>query len=134
MTSELEQAKELANINGIDVKKTEILLQAIEEVFHCSISKKYKIIFYLATTGFYSSEDIANIFNHSRKNINSDFNKNLGQYLKLYFELEDNERVGITSLRRIMFNKGYMESSGFEKRISQQLKSKRIHSGETHLN
>lgn len=122
MESVLEETKELATITGLDVKKTEILLQAIETVFQCSISEKYKIIFYLATTGLYSSEDIADIFEHSKIYINSDFNKNLGQYLKLYFELEDNQRVGITSLRRFLFRQGYIKSSGLEKKISQQLK------------
>lgn len=123
MDSVLEEAKELANLTGLDVKKTEILLQAIEAVFQCSLSEKYKIIFYLATTGLYSSEDIADIFDHSKIYINSDFNKNLGQYLKLYFELED-ERLGITSLRRFLFRQGYIKSSGLEKNISQKLKSR----------
>jgi len=35
----------------------------------------------------------------------ADFNKNLGSHLKDYLELD--ERVGITSLRRILFKKGY---------------------------
>jgi len=40
-----------------------------------------------------------------QKNLNADFNKNLGSHLKDYLELD--ERVGITSLRRILFKKGY---------------------------
>ena len=50
---------------------------------------------------------MAQIFKHGSKNLNADFNKNLGVYLKLYLELDDDERVGITSLRRILFKKGY---------------------------
>lgn len=122
MLSELKQAKKSASFYGLNVKKTEMLFQAIETVFQCSISEKYKIIFYLTTTGLFSAEDIAFVINHSPQNIHSDFNKNLGQYLKLYFELEDNQRVGITSLRRIMFRQGYMKSSDLEKDISEQLK------------
>ncbi|MGK7879522.1 MAG: hypothetical protein AB4060_05410 [Crocosphaera sp.] len=114
MLLELEKAKKLAKFHCLDIAKTEALLQAIETVFQVSISEKYKIIFYLATTGTYSAEDIAKTFNHSPKNINSDFNKNLGQYLKLYFELEDNERVGITSLRRWMFKQGYFQDPVLE--------------------
>jgi len=37
--------------------------------------------------------------------LNADFNKNLGSHLKDYLELD--ERVGITSLRRVLFKKGY---------------------------
>ncbi len=114
MLLELEKAKKLANFHSLDIEKTKVLLQAIEEVFQCSISEKYKTIFYLATTGIYSAEDIAKIANHSPKNIHADFNKNLGQYLRLYFEL-DNERVGITSLRRLMFKKGYFKDPVLEK-------------------
>jgi hypothetical protein len=29
-------------------------------------------------------------------------------YLKLYLELDEDERVGITSLRRILFKRGYL--------------------------
>lgn len=115
MLLELEKAKKLANLHCLDIEKTKVLLQAIESVFQCSISEKYKTIFYLATTGIYSAEDIAKIANHSPKNIHGDFNKNLGQYLRLYFELEDKERVGITSLRRLMFKKGYFKDPVLEK-------------------
>ena len=45
------------------------------------------------------------MFNHSQKNLNADFNKNLGSHLKDYLELD--ERVGITSLRRVLFKKDY---------------------------
>jgi hypothetical protein len=64
-------------------------------------------MFYRAATGLYSAEDLAEMFGHSSKNLNADFNKNLGVYLKLYLELDDGDRVGITSLRRILFKKGY---------------------------
>jgi hypothetical protein len=47
------------------------------------------------------------MFNHSQKNLNADFNKNLGSHLKDYLELDDSDRLGITSLRRILFKKGY---------------------------
>ncbi len=76
------------------------LLQEIEP-----LSDKYKEIFYRAATGLYSADDLAKMFNHSQKNLNADFNKNLGSHLKDYLELD--ERVGITSLRRILFKKGY---------------------------
>ena len=72
------------------------------------LSDKYREMFYLAATGLYSADDLAKMFNHSSgKNLNADFNKNLGSYLKLYLDLDDSERVGITSLRRILFKKGY---------------------------
>jgi hypothetical protein len=51
------------------------------------------------------------MFNHNSKNLNSDFNRNLGVYLRLGLELDDDERVGITSLRRILFRKGYCVES-----------------------
>ena len=88
---------------GLDIRKLEALLEEIEP-----LSEKYKIIFYLAATGLFSADDLAEMFNHSSgKNLNSDFNRYLGANLKLYLELDDSERVGITSLRRILFKKGY---------------------------
>jgi hypothetical protein len=88
---------------GLDIPKLEALLKEIEP-----LSDKYKEIFYLAATGLYSADDLAEMFNHSSgKNLNADFNKNLGANLKLHLDLDDSERVGITSLRRILFKKGY---------------------------
>jgi hypothetical protein len=78
---------------------------------HRSLSDKYKQMFYLAATGFYSGDDLAKMFDYRHgKNLNSDFNRNLGYPLKSYLELEDDDRVGITSLRRILFKKGYLVS------------------------
>jgi hypothetical protein len=99
----LSDAERQASNCGLDIRKLEALLEEIEP-----LSEKYKIIFYLAATGLYSADDLAEMFNHSSgKNLNADFNKNLGANLKLYLELEDDERVGITSLRRVIFKKGY---------------------------
>ncbi|MDJ0730459.1 MAG: hypothetical protein QNJ33_10765 [Crocosphaera sp.] len=109
MARELEIAKKRADLNGVDVPKCESLLQELISTFDIGISTKYEIIFYRALTGLYSAEDVAKEFNHSLKNINSDWNKNVGQYLRLYFELQDNERVGITTLRRVLFKQGYMK-------------------------
>ena len=96
-------AKTQARNCGLDIPKLEALLAEIEP-----LSEKYKIIFYLAATGLFSADDLAEMFNHSSgKNLNSDFNRYLGANLKLYLELDDSERVGITSLRRILFKKGY---------------------------
>jgi hypothetical protein len=94
---------------GLDIRKLEALLEEIEQnIIQRFLSEKYKIIFYLAATGLFSADDLAEMFNHSSgKNLNSDFNKYLGANLKLYLELDDSERVGITSLRRILFKKGY---------------------------
>jgi hypothetical protein len=82
-------------------------LEEIEQnIIQRFLSEKYKIIFYLAATGLFSADDLAEMFNHSSgKNLNSDFNKYLGSHLKDYLELD--ERVGITSLRRVLFKKGY---------------------------
>jgi hypothetical protein len=93
----------------LDIPKLEALLEEIEQnIIQRFLSEKYKIIFYLAATGLYSADDLAEMFNHSSgKNLNADFNKNLGSHLKDYLELEDDERVGITSLRRVIFKKGY---------------------------
>ncbi|CCI17448.1 conserved hypothetical protein [Microcystis aeruginosa PCC 9807] len=103
MPLSLCDAQKQARNCGLDIPKLEALLKKIEP-----LSEKYKIIFYLAATGLYSADDLAEMFNHSSgRNLNSDFNKNLGSYLKLYLELDDSERVGITSLRRILFKKGY---------------------------
>jgi hypothetical protein len=99
----LSDAERQASNCGLDIRKLEALLEEIEP-----LSEKYKIIFYLAATGLFSADDLAEMFNHSSgKNLNSDFNKYLGANLKLYLELDDSERVGITSLRRILFKKGY---------------------------
>jgi hypothetical protein len=82
------------------------------------------VIFYLAATGLYSAEDLAEMFNHNSKNLNSDFNRNLGFYLRLGLELDDDERVGITSLRRVLLKKGYFvdmsDDSGLRKLFSQR--------------
>ncbi len=108
MPQNLSDAKRQASNSGLNISKLEALLQAIEQnLIQRSLSDKYKLIFYLTTTGLYSAEDLAEMFNHNSKNLNADFNKNLGVYLKLYLELDDDERVGITSLRRILFKKGY---------------------------
>jgi hypothetical protein len=96
-------AQKQARNCGLDIPKLEALLKEIEP-----LSDKYKEIFYRAAAGLYSADDLAEMFNHSSgKNLNSDFNKYLGANLKLYLELDDSERVGITSLRRILFKKGY---------------------------
>ena len=96
-------AQKQARKCGLDIPKLEALLAEIEP-----LSEKYKIIFYLAATGLFSADDLAEMFNHSSgKNLNSDFNKYLGANLKLYLELDDSDRLGITSLRRILFKKGY---------------------------
>jgi hypothetical protein len=99
----LSDAERQASNCGLDIRKLEALLEEIEP-----LSEKYKIIFYLAATGLFSADDLAEMFKHSSgKNLNSDFNRYLGANLKLYLELDDSERVGITSLRRILFKKGY---------------------------
>jgi hypothetical protein len=105
-----DDQKQASNF-GLDISKLEALLQTIEQTYLIrrsrSLSDKYKAMFYLAATGLYSAEDLAEMFDHSSKNLNADFNKNLGGYLKLYLGLDYDERVGITSLRRILFKKGY---------------------------
>ncbi len=101
MPLSLCDAQKQARNFGLDIPKLEALLEEIG-----TLSEKYKIIFYLAATGLYSADDLAEMSNHSSgKNLNADFNKNLGSHLKDYLELD--ERVGITSLRRILFKKGY---------------------------
>ncbi len=103
-----DDQKQASNF-GLDISKLEALLQEIEQhLIQRSLSDKYKAMFYLAATGLYSAEDLAEMFDHSSKNLNADFNKNLGGYLKLYLGLDYDERVGITSLRRILFKKGYL--------------------------
>jgi hypothetical protein len=100
----LSDAERQASNCGLDIRKLEALLEEIEP-----LSEKYKIIFYLAATGLFSADDLAEMFNHSSgKNLNSDFNRYLGANLKLYLELDDSDRLGITSLRRILFKKGYL--------------------------
>jgi hypothetical protein len=100
----LSDAERQASNCGLDIPKLEALLKEIEP-----LSDKYKEIFYRAATGLYSADDLAEMFNHSSgKNLNADFNKYLGANLKLYLDLDDSERVGITSLRRILFKKGYL--------------------------
>ena len=100
MPPSLCDAQKQARNCGLDIPKLEALLEEIEP-----LSDKYKEIFYRAATGLYSADDLAEMFNHSQKNLNADFNKNLGSHLKDYLELD--ERVGITSLRRVLFKKGY---------------------------
>ena len=96
-------AERQASNCGLDISKLRALLEKIEP-----LSDKYKEIFYRAATGLFSADDLAEMFNHSSgKNLNADFNKNLGANLKLHLDLDDSERVGITSLRRILFKKGY---------------------------
>ncbi|WP_192846021.1 hypothetical protein [Microcystis aeruginosa] len=102
MPPSLCEAQKQARNCGLDIPKLEALLKEIEP-----LSDKYKEIFYRAATGLYSADDLAEMFNHSQKNLNADFNKNLGSYLKLSLDLDESERLGITSLRRILFKKGY---------------------------
>ena len=108
MKHTLVNARKQASNFGLNISKLEALLQEIEQnLIRRSLSEKYKAMFYLAVTGLYAAEDLAEMFGHSSKNLNADFNKNLGVYLKEALELDDDERVGITSLRRILFKKGY---------------------------
>jgi hypothetical protein len=96
-------AQKQARNCGLDIPKLEALLAEIRP-----LPEKYEIIFYLAAAGLYSADDLAEKFNHSSgKNLNTDFNKNLGDNLKRYLDLAESDRLGITSLRRILFNKGY---------------------------
>jgi hypothetical protein len=103
----LSNAQRQASKSGLDIPRLEVLLENIENnLIQRSLCEKYKKIFYLASTGHFSADDLAQIFNHSSgNNLNSDFNKNLGTYLRQHFNLS--ERVGITSLRRILFRQGY---------------------------
>jgi hypothetical protein len=121
----LFDAKKQASNSGLNVLKLDALLQEIEtNLIQRPLSEKYKVIFYLASTGLYSAEDLAEMFNHNSKNLNSDFNRNLGVYLRLGLELDDDERVGITSLRRVLLKKGYFvdmsDDSGLRKLFSQR--------------
>lgn len=104
-----ESAKEQAELHGVDVNECETLFNNVSSTYGITISDKYKLIFFLASSGCFSAPEIAKEFDQSPKNMNTDFNKNLGQHLKLYFDLEENERVGITSLRRLLFKKGYLK-------------------------
>ncbi len=79
MLLSLCDAQKQARNCGLDIPKLEALLKEIEP-----LSDKYKEIFYRAATGLYSADDLAEMFNHSPKNLNADFNKNLGSHLKDY--------------------------------------------------
>jgi len=121
----LFDAKKQSSNSGLNVLKLDALLQEIEtNLIQRPLSEKYKVIFYLAATGLYSAEDLAEMFNHNSKNLNGDFNRNLGAYLRLGLELDDDERVGITSLRRVLLKKGYFvdmsDDSGLRKLFSQR--------------
>ncbi|NEQ73039.1 MAG: hypothetical protein F6K24_33415 [Okeania sp. SIO2D1] len=102
----IEKVKFLASTHGVNVKEVDILLTEIEEeILKTLISEKYKIMLYLAMVNLHKVEDIAKITGHSYKNIHSDFNKNLGQYLREYFDPQSQApRFGITSLRRTLFS------------------------------
>lgn len=104
----LEKAKQKAEHNLVNCIKSEEMFKKIKETYDCSISEKYQAAYYLAATGNYSAEDLALMLGHKSENLNADFNKNLGVHLKSYFELDDDERVGITSLRRLLFQKGFL--------------------------
>ena len=104
MPPSLYDAQKQARNCGLDIPKLEALLAEIEP-----LSEKYKIMFYLAATGLYSADDLAEMFNHSSgKNLNGDFNRYIGDNLKPFLDLHESDRLGITSLRRILFNKGYL--------------------------
>ncbi|MCA2654077.1 hypothetical protein [Microcystis sp. M061S2] len=96
-------AKKQARNCGLDIPKLEALLAEIEP-----LSEKYTIIFYLAATGLFSADDLAEKFNHSSgNNLNGDFNRYIGDNLKPFLDLHESDRLGITSLRRILFKKDY---------------------------
>ena len=104
MAPSLCDAQKQARNCGLDIPKLEALLKEIGP-----LSEKYQIIFYLAATGLYSADDLAEMFNHSSgKNLNGDFNRYIGDNLKPFLDLHESDRLGITSLRRILFNKGYL--------------------------
>lgn len=116
----LESAKQKAELHGVDVNKCETLLNEVSSIYRITISDKYKLVFFLASSGCFSAPEIAEVkeIAQSPDNMNSEFNKNLGQYLKQYFDLEENERLGITSLRRFLFKEGYLKKLNKEPYLS----------------
>jgi hypothetical protein len=106
---QLADAKQQASLYGLDVHKSEAMLQEVEKGRH--LSDKYRRAFYLATTGCYSADDLAEILGYKPKNFNSNFNKNLGDHIKTFFNLDDEARLGIASLRRFLFQKGYVNDN-----------------------
>ena len=114
----LESAKQKAELHGVDVNKCETLLNEVSSIYRITISDKYQLVFFLASSGCFSAPEIAEKVNQTPKNMNSEFNKNLGQYLKLYFALEEKDRLGITSLRRFLFKEGYLKKLNKEPYLS----------------
>lgn len=114
----LESAKQKAELHGVDVNKCETLLNEVSSIYRITISDKYQLVFFLASSGCFSAPEIAEKVNQTPKNMNSEFNKNLGQYLKLYFDLEEKDRLGITSLRRFLFKEGYLKKLNKEPYLS----------------
>ena len=114
----LESAKQIAELHGVDVNKCETLLNEVSSIYRITISDKYQLVFFLASSGCFSAPEIAEKVNQTPKNMNSEFNKNLGQYLKLYFDLEEKDRLGITSLRRFLFKEGYLKKLNKEPYLS----------------
>ncbi|MFM6787744.1 MAG: hypothetical protein ACKPJP_13630, partial [Microcystis panniformis] len=58
MPPSLCYAKKQAKKSGFDIPTLEALLEKIEP-----LSEKYKTIFYLAATGLFSADDLAEMFN-----------------------------------------------------------------------
>ena len=111
--NQLEWAKEKAKFHRVNIEKVDDLLRKIEEdeqYFNpnFSIYEKYEAMLFWGTTGLFEAEEIAEEFNHNPNNLHSDFNKNIGRYIKSQLELDDHVRVGITSIRRIFRAKGYL--------------------------
>ena len=105
MDLDLDTSKGKATLSGIDVPKVEQLLNQIEQELGRVFSLKYKSILYLALTSEYDAEELASSFRHSKSNINADFNRYLGTYIKEHLGLS--KRLGITSIRRVFISKGY---------------------------
>ncbi|WP_048320736.1 hypothetical protein [Crocosphaera watsonii] len=120
----LESAKQKAELHGVDVNKCETLLNEVSSIYRITISDKYQLVFFLASSGCFSAPEIAEKVNQTPKNMNSEFNKNLGQYLKLYFDLEEKDRLGITSLRRFLFKEGYLKKLNKEPYLSNRHQKK----------
>ena len=101
----IDEVKELAIHQNVNVPEVDNLLDEIETIFQVSISEKYKMMIYLALTGLFEIEDMAEITQHNPSHIRSAFSRQVSEHFKnYYFDPElDSKPFGIASFRKNLF-------------------------------
>ena len=118
----LSQAGSQAAQSGVDVAKLDEKLVYLKTKYNKSFSDINRTLLYLAASGVYNANDIIEMSGRKAterevKNFNTQFNKCIGTHLRNILTVDEDDRLGFTSLRRILHKNGLMCNFNEEKNI-----------------